>query len=121
MTETPSAQAIADEVPASSARELPAKSANDREHLVVNVAVRGQHVTSARGEGLPFQAGHPAARFGHDQGPAGDIPGFQVALPEAIHPPGGHPAQIDSRGSEPADGSGAPDERTEQADDLVDA
>ncbi len=78
-------------------------------------------MTSTRRERLPLQARDASPCFGHDQRPAGDIPRFQVALPEAVHAPGGDPAQVDGGGSESADGARASDERAEQADDFLDA
>ncbi len=76
-------------------------------------------MSRARGERRTRHIGDASAGLGHYQRPAGDIPRLEVAFPEPVHPSGRDVAQIDGRRSKPPDGARPPDERAEQADDLV--
>src|SRR6476660_5517753 len=93
---------------------------NDVQHGVVDGSVRREDVAAARRKRRAVHRRDPAARFGDDERSAGNVPRFQIALPEPIEATRGDIAEIDRRGAQPADGARTPDEFAEQPHDLGD-
>ena len=94
---------------------------NHAKHRLMDLAVRREHIAAARKERRAVQPGDPAAGFLDDQRAAGDVPGLEIAFPEAVHAPGRDLAEVDRRRAEAAHRARVADERGEESDDFVDA
>src|SRR5262245_25863546 len=97
------------------------KISDELQHRVVYPSVGGEDVAAARRERRSVKRCHAAASLGNDQRTAGDVPRLQIALPEAVHSPGRHPAEIDGRRTKTADRARLTDERPEEPDDFIHA
>jgi len=69
----------------------------------MEVQVGGADAAGGEDVVAPLGGGDLAARLGDQQDARRQVPGAEVALPEAVHAAGGHPGQVEGRGAEPAD------------------
>ena len=93
--------------------------ADGLEHLLVDVAVGGQHAAAPGVVRGAVDTGHTAARFLHEQRASRDIPGVQLLLPEPLEPPGRDVTQVERRRPQPAYRARPGDELREEAHQLA--
>jgi hypothetical protein len=71
----------------------------DTHHFFVNQAIGRECLSTVHGKGLPGKIAESTTGFGRDQGAGGNVPRFELQLPESIESAAGHIAKIEGRGT----------------------